>query len=322
MKHSDNTDKYHRGAVEWMVRLQSGAATTADLAAFEAWYKESPEHARAFSQLRRLMGAVDVAGKRVFRRQKSTMSPMLNLQPLLARRGFLAAALGASAVAGGVALVRPPLGLWPSLQELRADYRTRIGEQRQVALAEGVAIEMNTQTSIALLPPVEGISHIELVAGEGMVDASKSALEVSAAAGSVRAKGASFTIRRDGNTVTVTCVDGEVAVRCGAAVQNLRQGWRLAYSDAGLGAAAPIDTAVATSWREGYIAFRDTKLSEVVAEINRYRRGRIVVLGDALADRPVNVRFYLNRLDDVADKLRKALGARVTDLPGGVVVLS
>jgi len=322
MTQNDDAAKYQREAVEWMTRLQSGAATTADLAAFETWCRESPNHARAFSQTRHLMRAVDVAGTRVSQRQKLTASPLPRERQPVGRRGFLVAALSASAVAGGVAIVRPPFELWPSLDELRADYRTRIGEQRKISLADGLSIDMNTQTSIALRPEVGGVSHIELVAGEGMVDASRGALQVSAAMGSVRANGASFTIRRDGDAVIVTCVDGEVVVRCGAAVENLRQGWRLAYSGAGIGAAIAVDTAAATSWRQGYITFRDTKLSDVVAEINRYRRGRIVVLGEELSHRLVNVRFYLDRLDEVAEKLKTALGARATTLPGGVVVLS
>ena len=36
-------------------------------------------------------------------------------------------------------------------------------------------------------------------------------------------------------------------------------------------------------WREGVLVFRDMPLSEAVAEINRYRPGRIMVLDDALA---------------------------------------
>ena len=41
-------------------------------------------------------------------------------------------------------------------------------------------------------------------------------------------------------------------------------------------------------WREGVLVFRDMPLSEAVAEINRYRPGRIMVLDDALAARRVS----------------------------------
>jgi transmembrane sensor len=97
---------------------------------------------------------------------------------------------------------------------------------------------------------------------------------------------------------------------------------QVSYSQAGLAPISLADSAAITSWREGFLVFHDTRLSEVIAEINRYRRGRIVIINDALGERKVDGRFYLARLDDVVEKVRNAFGARVMSLPGSVVILS
>ena len=39
-----------------------------------------------------------------------------------------------AAAAAGYMIVRPPFGLWPPLQELAADYRTKKGEQRTISV--------------------------------------------------------------------------------------------------------------------------------------------------------------------------------------------
>ena len=76
------------------------------------------------------------------------------------------------------------------------------------------------------------------------------------------------------------------------------------------------------AWRKGQLVFRQTPLAEVVGEINRYRSGRIMLMNDALGRRLVEARVTLDRIDDLIVLIREAYGARVTTLPGGVVVLS
>ena len=50
---------------------------------------------------------------------------------------------------GSAALaLRPPLGLWPGIGELSADYRTARGEQRRLTLGDALDVQMNTLTRI------------------------------------------------------------------------------------------------------------------------------------------------------------------------------
>ena len=70
------------------------------------------------------------------------------------------------------------------------------------------------------------------------------------------------------------------------------------------------------------LEFNDVPLAQVVDEINRYRAGRILLMGDRLAGSRVQARFPLDQLADAALLIRDVYGARVTMLPGGIVLLS
>ena len=59
----------------------------------------------------------------------------------------------------------------------------------------------------------------------------------------------------------------------------------------GLGAPRDADLAAISGWRRGVLEFNDVPLAQVVDEINRYRAGRILLMGDRLAGSRVQARF-------------------------------
>lgn len=319
-----NTRKHQSEAVDWMLRLKPGIATRDDVATFKKWCRQDPAHAKAFADVRGLWDAVGPGGEKLFdpNALEKLAAARAAQSVKLGRRGFLTGAAAASAVAATYAAIHPPLNLWPSISELNADYRTATGEQRQIALSNDIAIEMNTQTSIGLRAVADDMERIELIGGESIVRTRLHALEVTAGAGNARAANAIFNIRRDGDKVSVTCLEGEVRVTCLSSLIHLTSRRQVSYSGAGFAPIAQTDAANVTSWREGFLVFHDARLADVITEINRYRPGRIVVMNEGLGKRPVNGRFYLARLDEVVDKFQNAFGARVTSLPGGVVILS
>ncbi len=316
--------KHQSEAIAWSLRLKPGVATTDDVAAFKDWCMQNPAHAKAFANTRQLWDALGPAGQGVF--DPNALGNLAAYQRersvQIGRRAFLTGTVAASAAVAAYAAIHPPLNLWPSIAELNADYRTATGEQRRIALANDIAIDMNTQTSMGIRPFADDADRIELIAGEGMIKTRSHAIEVTAGSGHARGVNAVFNIRRDGDKVSVTCLEGEVSVGCQSSSVTLASQHQVSYSDAGLTPISQTDSATVTSWREGFLVFHDARLSDVIAEINRYRRGRIVIISEALGQRPVNGRFYLARLDEVVEKFQNAFGARATSLPGGVVILS
>jgi transmembrane sensor len=82
-----------------------------------------------------------------------------------------------------------------------------------------------------------------------------------------------------------------------------------------------IDPAVVTAWKDGVLVFHETRLSEAIAEINRYRPGRIILTNAALGHRLFNARFRIKDVDGVTAQIQQVFGASATALPGGIVLL-
>ncbi|CUJ99417.1 fec operon regulator FecR [Achromobacter xylosoxidans] len=183
---------------------------------------------------------------------------------------------------------------------------------------------MNTQTSIALRSEQPGALRVELIAGEAAFDgqSSSAALTVVAGRGSAEARGARFELRNLDGTVCVTCLSGSVRVALGNGATVLGPNQRLFYDRRGLGAVQQIDPAETSAWRQGSLVFRNTPLAEVVAEINRYRRGRVVLLDGARGASALSGRFEIRDTDKVLVQIEKAFGLSATHLPGNVVVLA
>jgi transmembrane sensor len=319
-----------REAYAWMMRFASGEANPADLAALKQWSQRDPSHAEAFRRVSRTWKALGPLGQELAaERDLSTQSThqsaaMISARPRMGRRAFLGGALAASVVGGAVVVARAPFGLWPSWSELAADYRTQTGEQRRITLSDNTAIEMNTQTSIAVRSTGGKADRIELISGEAMISASPASSEpftVLAADGRVVATNARFNVRYQGQIVCVSCLAGDVRVERQASVLPVPVGRQVFYSDQGIGAVAPVDPTVVTAWQDGIVIFQSTPVSEVVAEVNRYRSGKIILTNKELGRRVFNARLRIANIDRVIGQLEQAFGARATTLPGRVVLL-
>lgn len=321
-------------AYGWVVRFVSGQGGPADLAALKEWSARSPAHTEAFDRARRVWKALDPARRQaLFGKTVSHKALSDNILPLSAaaagrrtvprpgRRAFLGGAIAASAAGAAYLAVRPPLELWPSLSELSADYRTSTGEQRQIALANGVSVAMNTQTSIAVRASDGAAQRFELISGEALVVAPKSPVTVLAAGGRVTASDARFNVRHLGTPVCVTCLDGVVEVAIPAKVVTLAAGRQVIYSGDGVDGPDPIDPGIVTAWKNGVIVFDNTPISEVIAEINRYRHGKVILTRAALGRERFNARFRIENIDRVVDQIAQVFGVRPRNLPGGIVLL-
>jgi len=325
-------------AREWLLRLRSGHATPEDRLAYQRWCEAHPEHSPgvhlmsdAWSTLRTVAAEIieehpDEHPKAAFARLRGVQSHPLR-PGRRALMGFAVAA-GASWLA-----LRPPLQLWPALEDFAADYRTGTGEQRQVALSDRIMVQMNTQTRINVLPVQAGqrVQHgIDLLSGEAEIVAASPSPErttptrpvvVVAGNGRLQADIAQFDVRRTGNEVCVTCVSGTVAFQHPQRRSTLLAGQQLVYDERSVQSVARVDPASTTAWRRGKLIFNRAPLTEVIDEINRYRPGKVILRNTALRNNKVEAEVYTANLDDAIDMLAKLYDVHVTKLPGNIALL-
>jgi transmembrane sensor len=322
---STEREALKRQAVEWLTLLSSGEVTQADAEALKRWCGESQAHAEAFAEANLLWDVLGPAAQNVAARRSVQDARLALPKALLGRRSFLgASAATATAAAAGCLIAWPPLGLWPSISELMAEYRTVTGQQRQLAMAGGATVEMNTQTSLNIGTSVGGADRIELIAGEAVVTTGGTTarpIVVSAADGRTSAGDAKFDVRLDGSSVCVTCLGGSVDVEQRGSVATISEKQQVTYGKDGLGRVLSVDPAVVTSWRAGVLVFRRELLSRAVEEINRYRPGRIILVDASLGGRRIDASFRLDRVEDIVPQIERVFGARARVLPGGVVLL-
>lgn len=317
-------------AYGWVVRFVSGEATKDDLRALKAWSARSPAHAAAFDQASLIWKKLDEAEQKLILKNVTArscdvaQSPAMSRRPVLARRAFLGGALAASVAGAAVLVARPPLGLWPSLTELSADVRTRVGERRQMTVADNVSIDLNTRTSLALHTDKQATADIELIAGEAMISMRANGpgnVTLLAGGGKITGTNARFNVRHDDSVVSVTCLDGDVRIQREADVLTLPIGRQVAYSRRGIGEPVAIDPQIVTAWKDGVVIFDAMPITDVVAEVNRYRSGKIILTNAALGRERFNARFRIENIDRVVGQIAQVFGARVTSLPGGISLL-
>jgi transmembrane sensor len=319
-------DRLQQEAIAWLSLLSSGTATLADGEALKRWCREDPAHAEAYAKAARVWGMLTPIATQAPRAQIEALAMAASTQPTIGRRAFLGGAIAASLAGSAYAAVQPPLGLWPSLAELGADVRTATGEQRRINVTDGVAVDLNTRSSLAYGNAVGHTRQVELINGEAMIAAGlpvEQSCVVVAGAGRIIANDARFDVRHhaDGQ-VRVVCLEGQVRVEHQAETIALTARREVVYDRRGIGATEAIDPMPVAAWQQGRLVFRKAPLWQVVDEVNRYRPGRIVLMSNNLGTRLIDASFQLDRLDNMIIYLQQAFDARVRRLPGAVVLIS
>jgi transmembrane sensor len=307
----ENFEALRREATAWLVRITSGTATTEDAEALLRWRSRSAAHEKAFQQSARLWKNL---GPALTQRGKSPAAAFT-------RRSFLAAGSLAAGVGGG-GIVLSELGFLPPVDAMLADYATGIGEQRTVELPDGSTTTLDGGTTLSL-DYSPSSRHLVLTSGAAVFDVVPDVARpfvVTAANGNTTAIGTSFSIKHGDEDVSVECLQGHITVEC-LADSQLISGEGISYSHAGLGEKVTTDIETAAAWRRGLLIFKDRPLADVVSDLNRHRRGKVVIASGNLRSRRMSGVFHLNRPDEILAHLEETLQVRPVSLIGGIVLL-
>lgn len=160
-------------------------------------------------------------------------------------------------------------------------YRTGIGERSGVVLPDGSIATLDTDSQLRVAYSVAE-RGVYLLKGQALFEVAKGQpkpFQVYAGGKRITALGTTFNVRIEDGEVQVSMVEGVVRVRSfltmpkrGAPVQELtlRAGESLVTGPAQPAVVEAIDTSQVAAWRGGVLVFEDEKLSDAVAEINRY----------------------------------------------------
>ena len=301
----------------WIVRLKSGGATELDLRRLAGWRASSPDAEQAFDRARRLWAQV---GSTLQASADAKVVPLR--RPLMSRRAMVGGGglIAACAVAG----VYLADGAQRQDAEPGTVFVTEKGQRRRVAIAPGAVAELNTATHARVWSQASG-NGLELMSGEVLISLADvpSAGQFIARAGEAVAiaRAAEFLLRRQGDRVSVLCMKGDMLVKRGDQDFPLAPNVLLSLDGAQAVLTQVRDTVETAAWRVGQLVYKDRPLIEVIGELNRYRKGRIVLRDKGLASRRISGVVHLDRIDGALTNFARSLDVRIVRLPGDIVVL-
>jgi len=120
---------------------------------------------------------------------------------------------------------------------------------------------------------------------------------VEAASGRTHALETAFDVKLNGATVTVSVTEHSVEVSAEGADQLLAEGQQVRYGRGKIGAVRDADVGQVEAWRRDQLVFQEAPLGDVVADLERYRGGRIVMTDSRLSDIPVTAVFDTRQAD-------------------------
>lgn len=317
-------------AAGWHARLGSGRVSAREQQDFDAWIDAAPEHRKAWDETQSAWALVgDLADHPALaqaRRQARKPAASRYWAP-----AAIAAGLAAAVALGVTWKALAPASLAPAEQARVAavDYVTPVGQVRRVALADGTVVMLDADSAIAAA--FDGKTRrVTLSRGRAQFQVAHDPAHpfvVTAQGRSVTALGTVFDVDLEPSAVTVTLLQGKVAVRELTARQDARQailapGERLVAPGQGAWSRRPIDTTQAARWLKGDLVFDESELGAVAAELNRYSSRKLVLADADLARTPVSGVFRAGDPEALAEGLAASGVARVARRSPDQIVLT
>lgn len=314
-----------RAASAWLARHEMTRLTPAELEAFEAWRAADPRHAEAFEAVSRTLAEV------------ASLSSLAELEPLEPERpgwrGRAAAGVGAIAATLAAVLIVPALLDQPDIEA-----STLVAEIRPITLPDGTKVTLGASSEIKADFDA-GERRVRLIRGEAFFEVAQDGRRpfvVDAGGTEIRDIGTSFEVKRAAGRLEVGVLEGIVDVRAhnllgrDGAARRVLAGQRVRAQESVLGpvvasatvGAVEVAPAAAGAWREGQLAYDDTRLADVVADLNRYYRPGVRLEAGAIGDTRLAASFKADEIDKFLAELPAVAPVTVTRDDNGAIVIS
>lgn len=287
-------------AAFWLARHDADPAAAAD-PAFLAWLAASEDHAAAWARAQALWtrAADDL--------RDDPLAEALRASALAARPPAWPKALAAACVAVAVMLgagvgwrywaERGPSTPQVASSAPATQLATLVGERRAVTLADGTKLDMDSATRVDVAFD-DKARRLRVVSGQVYIQVARDTARpfaVDARDQTIVDRGTAFGVRVMPGMMSVTLAQGSVAVGAhgGPPEHALKPGERLMLRDGRPAQLQTVDVNAVLAWRDGFVEFSDTPLSDAVAEMNRHGGRKMVITDPSVGALKVSGRFKL-----------------------------
>ena len=307
-------------AALWLARSEDAAWTETEQRELDAWLEESVAHKAAFWRLSEGWSAADRL--RALQSGAAT-EPAVAAKWRPAVSASLAACIGLAALFAS--LRAAPDERAPAHAKAVA---TAVGDRKIVRLGDGSSIDVNT-ASVVRIAYDRSRRSVWLDRGEAFFEVAHDPSRpfvVHTGSKDIVVLGTRFAVRKDGDRVTVSVVEGRVGIRDSGKVNTssataIGGAIAIAENDSTLIASnAPAKVDQALSWRRGTLVFDNSALVDAAAEFNRYNERKIVIADPAIRDIRVGGTFRPTNADAFARILRDAYGFTVRTDRNAIII--
>ncbi|WP_257106699.1 FecR domain-containing protein [Pseudomonas sp. LJDD11] len=296
-------------AAEWLMRLNEGGLNEHERVEWLAWQASSPARAHAWQRAQLLQ------------------SKLGGLPPTLAMAALdRPASRERRALVGKLAVLLAvlPTG-WAGWKVFdtghwSADYRSAVGERRELTLADGSQLTLNTDTAIDVRFDDQQ-RLIRMLAGELLVQTAsdRRPLRVSTAQGRMQALGTRFIVRVLKASTRLQVLEGAVQVQLNdaqaGAARRVNAGQSVQFTSREYTVPLALDPA-AGAWTRGMLLADNQRLDDFIAELGRYRPG-VLRCDPAIAGLRVAGAFPLQDTRRALQMLAQTYSLTVSEHLGG-----
>ena len=276
-------------AFTWLAEIESPDLSEEQERSFYQWLNHSPEHLNAYIWAESIWSRGAVLDKVrpqyvghlnegcvVALKAKDTGGPTKRETWLKPRRILQASSIAASLF---IAVFFAHL-MWhtPETTERFIQHQTQLGEQREISLADGTVVTLNTNTKISLPEQFGDTRTVNLEKGEAFFQVSHDQSRpfiVKTAEGLVIVLGTSFSVSKTSSQTTIVVAEGRVGLLPETSVWDgklpdfqLKRDEKVKL----LPGSKPekVRASQLLSWRSGALVYHNEPLHEVLADLNRY----------------------------------------------------
>lgn len=297
-------DRIEAEAADWLAALECG---TADRQAFEQWRAGDPAHALAFVRLSQIWQDLD--GLRESGLSGPPAAPTEERAPtgVDRRRSLMLGFAGLVAVGLG--------GLGWTAAAAAHDAETGVGERQRIVVAEGIALELNTDSHVKWRHR-DGAYDIDLLRGEVSVERQPGSAPCRLHCGQSDvelAAGGRMNARLGPGGVDLAILEGGATVRNPASPAALRlPAMRKASVGGGVKPAvlaiSQLEAGAVSAWQQGQVQFNGETLERAVAEYNRYLSRPLEISDPSIRGLRLGGRFSATDPDDFCRALADIYG--------------
>ncbi|TBV09774.1 hypothetical protein DNK08_07960 [Stutzerimonas kirkiae] len=307
-------------ALNWQLNLCRAPADSALREELQQWLQADPSHAEAYRRASRTCALMDqaraAAGRQPTPLSVSPFGAVAGRVPPRHRRHQ------GRVLLGGLAACLALLWLgWPASPPQLQEYRSQVGEIRQVLLDDGSLLHLDTDTHLSVnLQP--GSRDLVLHGGRAFFEVSpdrRRPFRVEVGELQVLVTGTAFQTSLTSQQAQIDLQSGSLQVSvAGRQVPPLEPGEQLSLQrQSGQLSRQTRPPQQMGSWRQHQLLAEDQPLDQVIRELARYYPGRVELASPALASRRVTGLYDLRT---PLASLRSAIGPHdgtLQELPDG-----